>query len=415
MSDDATRVLMPNMPTGATGTFDRTMVASGATMQMPVSGLNDPYRTQMGGTTTCPVCKSTTPLMEIFCGECGYLLSSPVSESLEVPLEEVPVAELVAEADGKRHKLRQGVNTLGRQGTDVLVNEGTISRVHAQITIEGDTITVEDLGSTNGTKVGDLRIGPNQPTVATPGTLLRFGSWKALLQSGGASADARTRAIGGSATLLGANRTIVGPPTGEGTIGLNATRVYQSGELNVADALSGTPTSGNGGTVLEPAVADGNAVARLTPTSGPGVAISLTEGTITIGRRPGNSIVITNDSYISGRHSQIETDGTGTYLTDLGSTNGSRVNGQKLTADERQLLLEGDEVQLGQTKYQFVVLTPESPSVASPASPEAETGLTHNPDGSPPGQEFGAINDPVYPPSVAPHELNHAVDNEMPN
>ena len=437
MSDDQTRVMPPGTPgTGQTGTFDRTMVAgagtamppNGATMQMPATGLNDPYRTQMGGTTTCPVCKSTTPLMETFCGECGYLLTSAPAANLDVPQEEAPAAELIAEADGQRHKLRQGVNTLGRQGTDILVNEGTISRVHARITIEGNTITVEDMGSTNGTKVGDRRIGPNQPTPATPGTTLRFGNWRALLQLGGLPSTPQATGANAPATLMGGNSTLVLPADDRTLVGVpgasappNApdpanANLFQTGVLNPAEGN----VDARGTTILDPAVADGNIVARLTPTSGPGVEIIITEGMISIGRRPGNSIVISNDAYISGRHAQIETDNTGTYLTDVGSTNGSSVNGQKMTAGERQLLLEGDEVQLGQTKYVYALelesgdVAPSVSITPSFATPDTVGGIPVNPDGSPPGQEFGAINDPVYPPHVDIKEVYHAVDNEVP-
>ena len=434
MSDDATRMMPPASPTnpgGQTGTFDRTMVAGsptqmpgggmGATQQMP-SGASDPFRTQMGGTTTCPVCKSATPLMEAYCGECGFLLTSTAApENLEIPQEEPAAAELVAESDGQRYKLRAGVNTLGRQGTDVLLNEGTVSRVHARITVEGNTITVEDMGSSNGTKVGDVRIGANQPTQATPGQTLRFGNWRATLQLG-----AMPAATGAAATLMGSSQTIAMPAGGDnrtlvGVSGVNTpaaeenpTQVYQPGDLNPADAPLADMRNA---TIVEPAVADGNIVAHLTPTSGPGTAITVTEGSLSIGRRPANNIVISNDAYISGRHATLETDNTGTYLTDVGSTNGTSVNGQKLTAGERQLLLEGDEVQLGQTKYVFALEYDTGASVSAvPAVEMPHTGQWSNPDGSPPGQEFGAINDPIYPPqSPRIQEVYHAVDNEVPN
>jgi pSer/pThr/pTyr-binding forkhead associated (FHA) protein len=321
---------------------DRTMVAPagfGATQQMPAAGLGDAMRTQMGGTTTCPVCKSTTPLMETYCGECGYLLSSAPAPDLEVPSEEAPAAELVDLNDGRRHRLREGVNTIGRQGTDVLVNEGTVSRVHARVTIEGDNITVEDLGSSNGTKVGDKRLGANQPTPATAGMELKFGNWRVLLERGGASPAAATIMAGATLAIsTGApvDRTIVGLPPSEAVA---AETPVVSAPVPVATTLP--------------------AVALLRKTQGPGADISLPEGRVTIGRRPENTVVLTNDAYISGRHAEIVTENSGTYITDLGSTNGTQVNGQKLTAQERQLLLEDDEVQLGQTRYVFKPIVPE--------------------------------------------------------
>lgn len=448
MSDEQTRMMPPNNPGGQTETLDRTMVATGATQMpggmgatqmMPTVGVSDPYRTQMGGTTTCPVCKASTPLTETYCGECGFLLASAPTANVEIPLEEAPAAELIAEADGQRHKLRQGVNTVGRQGTDVLVTDGTLSRAHARITIEGNQITVEDLGSTNGTKVGDRRIGPNQPTPAPPGTTLRFGNWRALLQLGGlpdnTSKTNTAGSPGAAPTLMGGNQTAVfttpmGLPTLMGGEASDKTLVGASG---ITPATSGVPTPGDlnpndvppaaaqSGVVVPPAINDGSIVARLSPTTGPGTEITVTEGTLSVGRRPGNTYVITNDAYISGRHAQIETDSTGTYLTDVGSTNGTSVNGQKLAPGERQLLLEGDEVQLGQTKYVFALAldddTPASVSIMpsdGPSGPATFGGIPDAPDGSPPGQEFGAINDPVYPPQVSIQQLYHAEDNEMP-
>ena len=142
---------------------------------------------------------------------------------------------------------------------------------------------------------------------------------------------------------------------------------------------------------------------------GPGVEIVVTEGLISIGRRPGNTIVISNDAYISGRHAQIETDNTGTYLTDVGSTNGTSVNGQKMTAGERQLLLEGDEVQMGQTKYVYALRTGAGRAPSVPITPSFQRWTPcGNPatDGSPPGQEFGAINDPCTRPTSTSRNIS---------
>lgn len=353
---------------------ERTMViGGGATLQMPAGG--DPFRTQMGGTVTCPICHATTSTLDSFCGECGFLLASTPVENVASPTLEAPPAELVDIKDGRRYRLREGVNTLGRQGTDVLVNEGTVSRVHARITLENGAFTVEDLGSSNGTKVGDVRLSANQPMTAIPGAVLRFGNWQVRLESepevapgpNAGQAD-RTLALGGDRTLA------LGAATGIDPL----TRSHP--ELSPGDEPDA------GAMTLEPAVADAELVARLTKVEGPGVDIPIHEGVTSIGRRPGNTRVITNDPYLSGRHAEISTDATGTYLTDLGSTNGTSVNGQQLTANTPQLLLEGDSVQIGQTKYVFALVIPDLEPI--PVSEEFEGGLashhnTREPDGGP--------------------------------
>lgn len=355
MSDDSTRV----MPAGApVGLSDRTMVVPpggiGAT-QMPAGGPADAFRTQMGGTTTCPVCQSVTPLMETYCGECGYLLTAAAPESMEFPSEEPPAAELI-EPDGRRHRLRQGVNTVGRQGTDVLLAEGTVSRNHARITIEGDRITVEDLGSSNGTKVGDLRIGPNQPTLASPGAPIKFGNLILSLVVG--SGEAAATIMGGEAAIppaVGGDQTLIGTPVvaGDRTIvGLPTSRAASEAAPVVASAPVAVPA---------------DAAALLKKIEGPGDDIPLLEGVTSLGRRPENTIVIGTDAYLSGRHAEFKVDATGVFLTDVGSTNGTKLNGQKLTPQQPQILVEGDVVELGQTQYRFTPLAPEPLAEAEPA------------------------------------------------
>ncbi len=46
---------------------------------------------------------------------------------------------------------------------------------------------------------------------------------------------------------------------------------------------------------------------------------------VTIGKAEGCDIRITNDEYMSGRHARIVQDETGTWIADLGSTNGTHV------------------------------------------------------------------------------------------
>ena len=58
------------------------------------------------------------------------------------------------------------------------------------------------------------------------------------------------------------------------------------------------------------------------------------------------------DVGISRRHARIDFDGTQVVLTDLGSTNGSMVNGQRISA---VTLNPGDMIQIGTTTLTFRV------------------------------------------------------------
>src|SRR5262249_34506116 len=55
----------------------------------------------------------------------------------------------------------------------------TVSRRHARLTVLGRSVTVEDLSSTNGTFVNELRLGPGVPLELRDGDSLRFGEVRA--------------------------------------------------------------------------------------------------------------------------------------------------------------------------------------------------------------------------------------------
>lgn len=72
----------------------------------------------------------------------------------------------------------------------------------------------------------------------------------------------------------------------------------------------------------------------------------LKPGVNTFGRKPENDVQIA-DPYVSGQHGQIEVEADGIYLTDLGSTNGTFLNGAKMEPSMRTLMTEEDEVRIG--------------------------------------------------------------------
>jgi DNA-binding winged helix-turn-helix (wHTH) protein len=64
------------------------------------------------------------------------------------------------EWDGHRAALAEGENVIGRDpSVAVFIDDATVSRHHARLTIDPDRATLEDLGSKNGTFVGDAPIG----------------------------------------------------------------------------------------------------------------------------------------------------------------------------------------------------------------------------------------------------------------
>lgn len=77
------------------------------------------------------------------------------------------------------------------------------------------------------------------------------------------------------------------------------------------------------------------------------------DGVTLIGREGEAALDLASESTVSRRHAQIERVGDNVTLSDAGSTNGTYVNGQKLTCP--QVLRHGDTVQFGSVQFQFEV------------------------------------------------------------
>ena len=76
----------------------------------------------------------------------------------------------------------------------------------------------------------------------------------------------------------------------------------------------------------------------------PGQVFELPRSTVSIGRDPGNQIVI-EDSQVSRQHARITPQGGLMVVEDLGSTNGTRVNGLRITGPHT--LAHRDAISLG--------------------------------------------------------------------
>ena len=68
---------------------------------------------------------------------------------------------------------------------------------------------------------------------------------------------------------------------------------------------------------------------------------------ITIGRAPNCTIMIPDDSFVSQLHARIFRNGDGAWVEDLGSTNGSYLNGARVAG--AQQIEKGDRLQIGST------------------------------------------------------------------
>jgi pSer/pThr/pTyr-binding forkhead associated (FHA) protein len=74
------------------------------------------------------------------------------------------------------------------------------------------------------------------------------------------------------------------------------------------------------------------------------------DGSATIGRSPAAEIQI-DDPFASGRHARIYERGGLFYLEDMGSTNGTYLNGEAVNSQE--LLRAEDRIRIGDTEFRY--------------------------------------------------------------
>lgn len=79
-------------------------------------------------------------------------------------------------ATGQAYPLKVGTNTIGRAaGNDIVLDDRSMSRRHAELYWDGQQCVLTDLGSTNGTFLGGQRLVPHQPQLVSPEVPLSFG------------------------------------------------------------------------------------------------------------------------------------------------------------------------------------------------------------------------------------------------
>ncbi|MBS2019178.1 MAG: FHA domain-containing protein [Deltaproteobacteria bacterium] len=80
-----------------------------------------------------------------------------------------------------------GAVTLGRGAdADIRIDDPSLSRRHARLGL-GPHVTVEDLGSANGTYVGSVRLAPNRPALLAPGANLELGNVSIVVHVSGSA------------------------------------------------------------------------------------------------------------------------------------------------------------------------------------------------------------------------------------
>ena len=222
------------------------------------------------------------------------------------------------------------VVSVGRNEDNHLVlRDAKVSRHHLRFVRQPDgSYVAEDIDSANGTWIGDYRIAR---IALSDGMTLRVGPFTMIAQSAhGANSGNETIVQG----VQGAQRS-----RGDETIVLGP--------------------SGSASTAAPPSTPDW----RLVVTDAQGERrVPLTGERFTMGRSATNDLVL-RDTNISSRHAHIERRGTNLMIVDDNSTNGTFLNGNRVTA---AALIPGGILTIGDTR-----ITLEAPVVRAPGLPPA--------------------------------------------
>lgn len=272
----------------------------------------------------CSVCQREYPDITTFCNKDGTKLD---------PITQDPQARLLIhspDGDEREVVLTSAIATIGKTPDNTVIIPGeTISRKHAQIQQREGQYFIRDLGSRNGTFLNGNRLGEDELP----------------LQEGDEIA------IGRSGTML---RFLLEPI------------------ISFPDTVDLSKVKLERATMLEPVSIYPQARLYITDSDGGEREVPLTSAFASIGKTPDNLVVIADEA-ISRKQSQIEQRDGQYLIRDLGSRNGTFLNGTRLGEDESPLH-EGDEITIGLTKIRFHLEAVSSqPEIAE--LPKVETAV----------------------------------------
>src|SRR6185503_14231294 len=85
------------------------------------------------------------------------------------------------------------------------------------------------------------------------------------------------------------------------------------------------------------------------PAAGSVVPLAVRE--TVVGREPGEGVALPADRCASRRHARVDAGGAVVHVTDLGSRNGTFVDGERIARGEKRRLVEGGVLRVGETLF----------------------------------------------------------------
>jgi pSer/pThr/pTyr-binding forkhead associated (FHA) protein len=281
------------------------------------------------------------------------------------------VLKLIIEDDEGRKTVVPFVReeiTIGRQeGNTIRLTERNVSRRHARLLRQNGHVVVEDLGSSNGTRINGERISGQ--SAIKDGDLIQIGDYDLALQSEAAAAAAAARAR--SAPAAADDETSDPDASGSEPETETETPVHDD---SASTGASGDQRRHSTAIIRMDSVENTRSrkvkdlgedeAPRLVVTSAElkGQEFSCIRTEMRIGRTDDNDIVIDHRS-LSRTHAKIVREDNGEWrIIDMQSANGMKINGESYA---QASLSPGDVIELGHVKLSFVAAGDSAAAVMS--------------------------------------------------
>lgn len=236
-----------------------------------------------------------------------------------------------------------GQVTVGRlSGSNLHLEDQAVSRSHAALRFRNGKVEVCDVGSTFGTSINGQKIEPKQWVAVPAGAQVSFANTSLKLQGVQHASEAAAA------------------PT-------NLASVSQQTNATAAQAAL-QAVAGIAGYVLQDAM---------------GHQFQLKEdGVYSLGRKDSNSFVLSNDT-VSRNHGQLKLEGGKISIQDLGSSNGTSINGQTVEKNQWTPIPNNAAIKMGEVTLQLVPIA--SNSAPAQQSAAAAIGAAASAVGGPVG------------------------------
>jgi NADPH-dependent 2,4-dienoyl-CoA reductase/sulfur reductase-like enzyme/pSer/pThr/pTyr-binding forkhead associated (FHA) protein len=231
------------------------------------------------------------------------------------------------------------VMTVGRQsGIYLLIDHGTVSRRHAEISYANGQYVLRDLGSSNGTFINDKRLEPGSVHILKQGDRILFGKVAYTFQFPSLTKQVKT------------------------TLHQAMTGFYDPTAATPSALPSGQPILNADGSLLLPGTSSAIPASVVATFKELPVLIMVSQGKpevfrlkagrrLQLGRDKNNDIVLA-DVAASRLHAEVLPGPDGIYIRDRGSSNGVMVNRTRI--DNPYRLAHGDRITIGSITIYFI-------------------------------------------------------------